>query len=63
MADAARVCLAFDTEYHRSDATERDLLEIPAAYAGLKEPTQHGTDEPTVRLRDFMMRLGGEQGA
>ncbi|MQY40562.1 hypothetical protein SRB17_85950 [Streptomyces sp. RB17] len=63
LADAARVCLAYGTEYQRSEATERDLLEILTAYSSLKEPTLHGTDEPTVRLRDFMMRLGGEQGA
>ncbi|MER6374914.1 hypothetical protein ABT255_42650 [Streptomyces mirabilis] len=63
LADAARVCLAYGTKYQRSDATERDLLEILTAYSSLKEPTLHGTDEPTVRLRDFMMRLGGEQGA
>lgn len=63
LADAARVCLAYGTEHQRSEATERDLLEILAAYSSLKEPTLHGADEPTVRLRDFMMRLGGEQMA
>ncbi|MFE3476265.1 hypothetical protein ACFXOI_32415 [Streptomyces bacillaris] len=63
LADAARVCLAYGTEHQRSEATERDLLEILAAYSSLKEPTLHGTDEPAVRLRDFMMRLGGEQMA
>ncbi|MFE5088369.1 hypothetical protein [Streptomyces mirabilis] len=63
LADAARVCLDYGTEDQRSDTTERDLLEILTAYSSLKESTLHGTDEPTVRLRDFMMRLGGEQGA
>ncbi|MFF4120326.1 hypothetical protein ACFY0P_43765 [Streptomyces sp. NPDC001714] len=53
LADTARVCLAYGTEYQRSEATERDLLEILAAYSSLQEPTLHGTDEPTVRLRDF----------
>lgn len=63
LADAARVSLAYGTEHLRSEATERDLLEILAAYSSLKEPTLHGTDEDPVRLRDFMMRLGGEQMA
>ncbi|WP_149182617.1 hypothetical protein [Streptomyces sp. TRM49041] len=63
LADAARVSLAYGTEHLRSEATERDLLEILAAYSSLKEPTLHGTDEGPVRLRDFMMRLGGEQMA
>ncbi|MGA5042369.1 hypothetical protein ACPCA8_35905 [Streptomyces capoamus] len=63
LADAARVSLAYGTEHLRSEATERDLLEILAAYSSLKEPTLHGTDEDAVRLRDFMMRLGGEQMA
>ncbi|MDO0916752.1 hypothetical protein QQM39_39860 [Streptomyces sp. DT2A-34] len=63
LADAARVCLAYGTEHQRSEASERDLLEILAEYSSLKEPTLHGTDEPPVRLRDFMMRLGGEQMA
>jgi hypothetical protein len=61
LADAARVCLAYGTEHLRSDATERDLLAILAAYSSLKEPTLHGADEDTIRLRDFMMRLGCEQ--
>lgn len=61
LADAARVCLAYGTEHQRDQATDRDLLEILAAYSSLKEPTLHGTDEPAVRLRDFMMRLGGQQ--
>jgi hypothetical protein len=63
LADAARVCLAYGTEHLRSEATERDLLAILAAYSSLKEPTLHGTDEDAVRLRDFMMRLSGEQMA
>lgn len=63
LADAARVSLAYGTEHLRSDATERDLLEILAAYSSLKEPTLHGSDDDPVRLRDFMMRLGGEQMA
>ncbi|MEU6573529.1 hypothetical protein [Streptomyces sp. NPDC046805] len=33
LADAARVCLAYGTEYQRSDATERDLLEVLTAYS------------------------------
>ncbi|MGC4985962.1 hypothetical protein ACLQ18_36015 [Streptomyces sp. DT193] len=63
LVDAARLCLDYGTEYQRSEVTERDLLEILAAYSSLKEPTLYGTDEPTVRLRDFMMRPGGEQAA
>ncbi|MBZ3904374.1 hypothetical protein [Streptomyces griseiscabiei] len=63
LADAARVCLAYGTEHLRSEATERDLLAILAAYSSLKEPTLHGADEDAVRLRDFLMRLGGEQMA
>jgi len=46
LADAARVCLAYGTEYQRPEATERDLLEILAAYSSLKEPTLHGTTAP-----------------
>jgi hypothetical protein len=63
LADAARVCLAYGTEHQHAEGTGRDLLEILAAYASLKELTLHGTDEPAVRLRDFMMRLSGEQMA
>ncbi|WP_369225453.1 hypothetical protein AB5J52_31775 [Streptomyces sp. R39] len=50
LADAARVCLAYGTEYQRSDATERDLLEILAAYSSLKEPTLHSTRTPAAPL-------------
>jgi hypothetical protein len=61
LADAARVCLAYGTEQQRSDATEDDLLRILAAYSSLKDPTLFGDDDSALRLRDFMMRLSGEQ--
>ncbi|MFE5405598.1 hypothetical protein ACFQ9Z_30370 [Streptomyces sp. NPDC056580] len=44
LADAARVCQAYGTEYQRSEATERDPLEILAAYSEVKRASR-----PTVR--------------
>lgn len=55
--------MAYGTEHNRSEATEQDLLEILTAYASLKDPTLHGNDDDAVRLRDFMMRISGEQMA
>ncbi len=36
LADAARVALAYGTEFHRSDATRDDLTLVLAAYARLR---------------------------
>ena len=63
LADAARVCLAYGTEHQRSNASEDDLFQILAAYSSLKDPTLFSADDPAVRLRDFMMRMSGEQMA
>lgn len=63
LADAARVCLAYGTEHQRSNASEDDLFQILAAYSSLKDSTLFSADDPAVRLRDFMMRMSGEQMA
>ncbi|MCX4743934.1 NERD domain-containing protein [Kitasatospora sp. NBC_01287] len=62
LADIARVALTFGTEFHRAEATEADLLKILCAYSQLKDLTLHNDDgDPSVRLRDFLMRSFGEQ--
>lgn len=56
LADAARVSLACGTEHNRSEATERDLLEILDAYSQFDDPFQRDHD-----LRSFLLRMSGQQ--
>ncbi|MER8188157.1 hypothetical protein [Kitasatospora sp. NPDC094015] len=63
LADAARVALGAGTEFNRGTATDRDLLEILAAYSALMEPTLHSNGDDAIRMRDFLLRTAGEQFA
>ena len=56
LADAARVSLAYGTEFNRADATDRDLLQILDAYSRFDNPFLQNHD-----LRAFMLRMAGEQ--
>lgn len=56
LADAARVSLAYGTEFNRAQATERDLLQILNAYSRFDNPFLRNQD-----LRAFMLRMAGEQ--
>ncbi len=56
LADAARVSLAYGTEFNRADATDRDLLQILNAYSRFDDPFLRNED-----LRAFMLRMAGEQ--
>lgn len=38
LADAARVCLAYGTEFDRAEASESDLLQILNAYSQFADP-------------------------
>ena len=56
LADAARVSLAYGTEFNRADASEPDLLQILNAYSRFDDPFLRNRD-----LRSFMLRTAGEQ--
>lgn len=56
LADVARVALVHGTEFNRTDATERDLQVILAAFDTLDDPFLQNKD-----LRAFMLRKAGEQ--
>jgi len=56
MADAARVSLAYGTEFGRADATDQDLLRILDAYNRFDNPFLHDHD-----WRAFLLRMAGEQ--
>jgi hypothetical protein len=56
LADAARVSLAYGTEFNRLGATDRDLLQILNAYSRFDDPFHRDHD-----LRAFMLRMAGEQ--
>jgi hypothetical protein len=55
LADAARVSLAYGTEFNRADATDRDLLQILNAYSRF-DPFLRDPDG-----RAIMLRMAGEQ--
>jgi hypothetical protein len=55
LADAARVSLAYGTEFNRADATDWDLLQILNAYSRF-DPFLRDPDG-----RAFMLRMAGEQ--
>ena len=56
LADAARVSLAYGTEYNRADATEQDLLQILNAYSRFEDPFVRDHDG-----RAFLLRMAGQQ--
>src|SRR5712692_1362851 len=56
LADAARVSLAWGTEFNRLDATEQDLLQVLNAYSRFDNPFLRDND-----WRAFMLRMAGEQ--
>ena len=56
LADAARVCLAYGTEYNRADASEQDLLQILNAYSRFEDPVVRDHD-----ARACLLRMAGQQ--
>ena len=56
LADAARVCLAYGTEYNRTEASEQDLLQILNAYSRFEDPVVRDHDG-----RAFLLRMAGQQ--
>ena len=56
LADAARVCLAYGTEYNRADASEQDLLQILNAYSRFEDPVVRDHD-----ARECLLRMAGQQ--
>ena len=56
LADAARVSLAYGTEFNRLEATDQDLLQILNAFSRFDDPFRRDHD-----LRAFMLRMAGEQ--
>jgi hypothetical protein len=56
LADAARVSLAYGTEFNRRDATDQDLLQILNAYSRFDNPFLQDHD-----VRALMLRMAGEQ--
>jgi hypothetical protein len=62
LADAARVSIASSNEYRGKPATERDLLEILAAYVAFLDPALRSqTDGPEEALSQYLLRASGEQ--
>lgn len=60
LADVARVSLVSGNEHRSSRTTERDLLEMLAAYSALDDPFRSA--EPTTgSLMAFLLRTSGEQ--
>ena len=56
LADAARVCLAYGTEYNRAEASEQDLLQILNAYSRFEDPVVRDHDG-----RACLLRMAGQQ--
>jgi hypothetical protein len=56
LADAARVSLAYGTEFDRLDAADKDLLQILNAYSRFDDPFLRDGD-----VHAFMLRMSGEQ--
>ena len=52
LADAARVSLAYGTEFNRADATEHDLLQILNAYSRFDDPFLRNHDLRCVHAAD-----------
>ncbi|MEY9842782.1 nuclease-related domain-containing protein [Streptacidiphilus sp. EB103A] len=60
LADVARVAFGRGTEHNRTPATDRDLLEILAAYSALADPAQLVTSGENA-LEGFLLRITGAQ--
>ena len=56
LADAARVCLAYGTEFNRAEASEQDLLQILNAYSRFEDPVVRDHDG-----RACLLRMAGQQ--
>jgi hypothetical protein len=56
LADAARVCLAYGTEFNRVEASEQDLLQVLNAYSRFQDPVVRDHD-----TRACLLRMAGQQ--
>jgi hypothetical protein len=56
LADAARVSLASGTEHNRSEATDRDLLQVLNAFSQFDDPFLRDSD-----AHAFLLRMAGQQ--
>lgn len=59
LASAAKVSLASGTEHRSPGVTDRDVLEICAAFAAVRDPL--GGPEEVGRVHSFMTRTANEQ--
>jgi hypothetical protein len=61
LADAARVSLVSGNEYRRQAPTDRDLLEILAAYVAFTDKALNSLLDRPEAIWEFMLRISGEQ--